>query len=209
MIRVLACATAGVPSDPMDPLPRHAREKAHVSLLTLGSLVILMDENRESDQSPEPTRSNTRDELRTIGFRLREIQRLLSLRVQQENRRLGTEGIDPVTEGTFFKQTERGPIDSENAVQFFIETLAGLDIFQEAHVTLVDGTTIRGRVNPITYTPRERLRLEIRPRDESARYELRAEYTDEHWSTPVVRRYGAPDDEWTELGAVDTMRTVE
>jgi DNA-binding transcriptional MerR regulator len=38
------------------------------------------------------------DELRTVGFRLREIQRLLSMRVEQENRRLQEEGIDPVTE---------------------------------------------------------------------------------------------------------------
>ncbi|AGN01707.1 hypothetical protein L593_08810 [Salinarchaeum sp. Harcht-Bsk1] len=38
------------------------------------------------------------DELRTVGFRLREIQRLLSMRVEQENRRLEAEGIDPVTE---------------------------------------------------------------------------------------------------------------
>lgn len=39
-----------------------------------------------------------RDELRTIGFRLREIQRLLDARVEQENRRLQAEGIDPVEE---------------------------------------------------------------------------------------------------------------
>lgn len=38
------------------------------------------------------------DELRTIGFRLREIQRLLSMRVAQENRRLEADGLDPVTE---------------------------------------------------------------------------------------------------------------
>ena len=38
------------------------------------------------------------DELRTVGFRLREIQRLLSMRVEQENRRLEAEGLDPVSE---------------------------------------------------------------------------------------------------------------
>lgn len=40
--------------------------------------------------------SDARDELRTIGFRLREIQRLLGARVAQENRRLEAEGIAPV-----------------------------------------------------------------------------------------------------------------
>lgn len=50
--------------------------------------------------------SDTRDELRTIGFRLREIQRLLGARVEQENRRLEAEGIDPVTDHGFFKATE-------------------------------------------------------------------------------------------------------
>lgn len=42
--------------------------------------------------------ATTDDELRTVGFRLREIQRLLSMRVEQENRRLEAQGIDPVTE---------------------------------------------------------------------------------------------------------------
>lgn len=39
--------------------------------------------------------------LRTIGFRMREIQRLLSIRVEQENRRLEAEGIDRVTDTGF------------------------------------------------------------------------------------------------------------
>lgn len=38
------------------------------------------------------------EEIRTVGFRLREIQRLLSMRVEQENRRLEAEGIEPVHE---------------------------------------------------------------------------------------------------------------
>lgn len=42
--------------------------------------------------------ASVEDELRTIGFRLREIQRLLSMRVTQENRRLASDGIEPVTE---------------------------------------------------------------------------------------------------------------
>lgn len=48
-------------------------------------------EDQDRDASVE-------DELRTIGFRLRELQRLLSMRVAQENRRLEAEGLDPVTE---------------------------------------------------------------------------------------------------------------
>lgn len=42
--------------------------------------------------------ASVEDELRTIGFRLRELQRLLSMRVAQENRRLEADGLDPVTE---------------------------------------------------------------------------------------------------------------
>lgn len=40
--------------------------------------------------------SSERDELRTMAFRMREIQRLLSVRVEQENRRLEADGIEPV-----------------------------------------------------------------------------------------------------------------
>ena len=138
-----------------------------------------MVEQSDRGETPESTQSDTRDELRTIGFRLREIQRLMSMRVQQENRRLEAEGIEPIAEATFFKQSEGHRLASENALRHRIETLAGLEIFQEASVPLVDGTTRHGRVNPITYTPHERLLLEIRPSDEDPRYELRAEYTDE------------------------------
>lgn len=42
-------------------------------------------------------------ELRTIAFRLREIQRLLGARIAQENRRMAAEGLDPVTEGEFYR----------------------------------------------------------------------------------------------------------
>lgn len=57
-------------------------------------------------------RSDSRDELRTIGFRLREIQRLLSMRVQQENRRLADEGIEPISEAAFFKEVEEARRDA-------------------------------------------------------------------------------------------------
>lgn len=53
----------------------------------------------DSTSAPERTKhreSSERDELRTIGFRMREIQRLLSVRVEQENRRLEAEGIERV-----------------------------------------------------------------------------------------------------------------
>ena len=52
--------------------------------------------------------ADVRDELRTIGFRLREIQRLMSARVEQENRRLAAEGIEPV-EATSFRERPSEP----------------------------------------------------------------------------------------------------
>lgn len=50
--------------------------------------------NRSPDGPDSPT--SERDELRTIAFRMREIQRLLGVRVEQENRRLEAEGLDAV-----------------------------------------------------------------------------------------------------------------
>lgn len=44
----------------------------------------------------------TSEELRTVGFRLREIQRLLAVRVEQENRWLEAEGLEPVTDSDRF-----------------------------------------------------------------------------------------------------------
>lgn len=181
-----------------------------VTYCLLGPDVVLvpMEEHPDSEDQSHTEKSTTRDELRTIGFRLREIQRLLSMRVKQENRRLEAEGIAPVTEATFFKRTEGERVVSEDATRYLIETLAGLDLFEEARVILADGTTVEGRVNPITYTPNERIRLKIRPRDEDTRYELRAVYSDEQWSTPVLRRHRPDDDDWTELGKLDTLRTL-
>lgn len=43
------------------------------------------------------------EELRTIAFRLREIQRLVGMRVAQENRRLEQQGLEPVDESEFFR----------------------------------------------------------------------------------------------------------
>lgn len=56
---------------------------------------------------PDRTTGETgsEEELRTIAFRLREIQRLLGLRIAQENRRLEDEGMEPVTESEFFRNS--------------------------------------------------------------------------------------------------------
>lgn len=47
------------------------------------------------------------EELRTIGFRLREIQRLLGMQVVQENKRLENDGLEPVEESKFFKSKRK------------------------------------------------------------------------------------------------------
>ena len=47
--------------------------------------------------------TTTTEQLRTISFRLREIQRLQAMRVEQVNRRLEAEGIEPVTDADFFR----------------------------------------------------------------------------------------------------------
>lgn len=68
------------------------------------------DRSDPGQESPEST-SDERDELRTVAFRLREIQRLLGTRVRQENRRLEAEGLEPVTDHEFFHpgaEEERG-----------------------------------------------------------------------------------------------------
>ena len=67
-----------------------------------------------SDRSQRPdecgaTKSTGADELRTISFRLREIQRLLAARVEQENRRLEADGIEPVAEPRFGPGVEDRP----------------------------------------------------------------------------------------------------
>ncbi|NHN49269.1 hypothetical protein G9464_16980 [Halostella sp. JP-L12] len=54
-----------------------------------------------SDPSSETSK---REELRTMAFRMREIKRLLSARVEQENRRLEAEGIAPVLTASFQEQ---------------------------------------------------------------------------------------------------------
>ena len=56
---------------------------------------------------PESEKSSSRDELRTIAFRLREIQRLLAVHVAQQNRRLEADGLQPVTDEDAFTEYER------------------------------------------------------------------------------------------------------
>lgn len=58
--------------------------------------------NQPEPRDERPAAASTeRDELRTMAFRMREIQRLLSMRVEQENRRLEAEGIEPVDDREF------------------------------------------------------------------------------------------------------------
>lgn len=59
------------------------------------------DSPQRSDAAETPGQTTQNDQLRTISFRMREIQRLMAIRVEQENRRLEAEGIDPVTETQF------------------------------------------------------------------------------------------------------------
>lgn len=67
-----------------------------------------MPENSEpSDERTAGETTTTREEVRTIAFRLREIQRLLSIRVAQENRRLEADELEPVPLEKFPKQTEK------------------------------------------------------------------------------------------------------
>lgn len=63
----------------------------------------MTDASDQSDSGPS-SETSERDELRTIAFRMREIQRLLSVRVEQENRRLEAEGIESVPTARFREQ---------------------------------------------------------------------------------------------------------
>ncbi|MFB6131189.1 MAG: hypothetical protein ABEJ28_10255 [Salinigranum sp.] len=65
-----------------------------------------MGEHATTPAESAHDKSDERDELRTIAFRMREIQRLLRARVVQENRRLEAEGLEPVTDSEFSLATE-------------------------------------------------------------------------------------------------------
>jgi|GEM_PF-2555081 len=67
-----------------------------------------MSDTESADRGDTPQRrAEDRDELRTIGFRMREVQRLLAARVEQENRRLEAEGLEPVDESRFVGHEEQ------------------------------------------------------------------------------------------------------
>lgn len=70
----------------------------------------MTDASHQSESDPS-SETSERDELRTMAFRMREIQRLLSIRVEQENRKLEAEGIEPVPTARFREQLvpEDGP----------------------------------------------------------------------------------------------------
>lgn len=150
----------------------------------------------------------SRAELRTIGFRLREIQRLLSMRVMQENVRLEAEGLEPVSEARFFKETTDEPSLARGQVAAQAAQLGELELGATVQLTLLNGTTIAGIAGPIDYVPDERLRLELRPRDDSSiRYEAKALCDDAGWSPVTVRRYARGDDDWEVLGVVKGVQS--
>jgi hypothetical protein len=65
-----------------------------------------MSEHEPPAESERTQAGSERDELRTMSFRMREIQRLLAARVEQENRRLEAEGVDPVEAPRFVRHEE-------------------------------------------------------------------------------------------------------
>lgn len=71
-----------------------------------------MAEESQPESSSGKQQADETDELRTIGFRLREIQRLMAIRIEQENERLEAEGLDPVTEPQF-RDTEKRAVESD------------------------------------------------------------------------------------------------
>ncbi|WP_338728357.1 hypothetical protein [Haladaptatus sp. DJG-WS-42] len=167
-----------------------------------------MSEGALTGTQGEGRRPESNTELRTIGFRLREIQRLLSMRVLQENVRLEAEGLAPVTEAVFFKEGTPGHAVSHHHVKSQAAQLGGLDLGADVRVALLGGAVISGTTGPIDYVPTESLRLELRPRDDSSmRYEIRAVVEETGWSPVTVRRYELGDDDWEVLGVVRSVET--
>lgn len=54
----------------------------------------------------ETEQGSEAEQMRTVAFRMREIQRLLAARVEQENRRLEAEGLEPVEQSRFVTDVE-------------------------------------------------------------------------------------------------------
>lgn len=160
------------------------------------------------DDRTNGAKSDTRDELRTIAFRLRELQRLFGMRVAQENRRLDAEGLDPVTSTAFYKNSHQSQEQeiSQAEIDAVVETIEKLDLGDSVRVKLIDGTIIEGHASPIDYTPSERLRIEIESTNKADfRYELSSTYEVDTWKPIRVRRYGLSDEEWIPRGIVSDL----
>lgn len=167
-----------------------------------------MDDSTNSANESGPA-TDTSGELRTIAFRLRELQRLLGMRVVQENRRLEAEGLTPVTKAEFFKEHAEQDQVSKTRVNQLAEQLGELDLGDTVQVTLFDGTVITGNAGPIVYTPSERLRLELRSEDDtSTRYEVKSRDEENHWNPITVRRVEHGDDDWIAMGMVRNITLV-
>lgn len=89
---------------------------------------------------------------------------------------------------------------TEPTTSSLVETLGGLDVFDEVRLTLAEGTVVEGRVHPVTFAPNHSLRLEVCPRLGEDRYEVQARFENGRWTRPEARRFRLPDDEWTLLG---------
>ena len=161
------------------------------------------DSDSHEERERMEAKSETRDELRTIAFRLREIQRLVGMRVKQENRRLETEGIDPVSSTGFFKDVDRLGEISQTTINAAVDALGDLGLGDSVRGTLSDGTTIEGKASPIDYTPTEHLRVEVESVDDpSLRYELTSHYESGKWEPIRVRWYRTGDDDWIPRGVI-------
>lgn len=68
---------------------------------------IMDDAPVHPDADELSAQTEQRDQLRALTFRMREIQRLLAMRVEQENRRLEADGLEAVTETRFREDAER------------------------------------------------------------------------------------------------------
>ena len=68
----------------------------------------MSDQPQSAGESPPSSAPDGKGELRTIAFRMRELQRLLGMRVEQENRRLEAEGLEPVTRPRFLEESDAG-----------------------------------------------------------------------------------------------------
>lgn len=156
-------------------------------------------------QKTDKRNSRIRDELRTIAFRLREMQRLQSMRVEQENRRLASDGLEPVLEADFFKRMERPREVSRTSISRLVEKLGDIEVDQFTQVTLLDGTVIEGRAGPIDFDPLEKLRVELTSNDTDVRYELRSSREDERWTPIRVRKYKQGDEDWFALAQASNV----